>query len=229
MEEVKVVAFDADDTLWVNEPFFQKAEQAFCEMMEDYLPQHTARRELLKTEIGNLPLYGYGVKAFTLSMIETAIKIADNNLNSQAVARCLEIGQTMLQEPVEIIEGIEDVLRQLSGKFRLVVVTKGDLLDQERKLARSGLEKYFHHIEIVSDKQERDYEKIINRLDIVPAQFLMLGNSLKSDVMPVLSLGGFGVHVPFHTTWEHEQIEHQIDHPNFRQLGSAKEILELLL
>lgn len=229
MKELKVIAFDADDTLWANEPYFEKAENAFCEMMEDYLSHHAARRELMNTEIGNLPLYGYGVKAFTLSMIETASNITDGNISGQVIKRCIEIGKTMLQEPIELIDGIEDVLQRIQAAFRIVVVTKGDLLDQERKLARSGLEKYFHHIEIVSDKRESDYEKIIKRLDIQPNEFLMIGNSLKSDVIPVLNLGGFGVHVPYHTTWVHEQVDHQVEHPNFRQVDSVCELPSLLL
>lgn len=228
MKDLKVVAFDADDTLWINEPYFEKAENAFCDMMEDFLSHHAARRELMNTEIGNLKLYGYGVKAFTLSMIEAANRITDGNISGRVIERCIEIGKTMLQEPIVLIDGIEGVLASVQESHRLVVVTKGDLLDQERKLARSGLEKYFHHIEIVSDKQEEDYQKIIRRLDIEPHEFLMIGNSLKSDVIPVLNLGGFGVHLPFHTTWVHEQVDHKVEHPNFRQVESVRELPELL-
>ncbi|MEO0471153.1 MAG: HAD family hydrolase [Bacteroidota bacterium] len=228
MQDLKVIAFDADDTLWVNEPYFQKAEKAFCDMLEDFLPHHSVGRELLTIEIANLPLYGYGVKAFTLSMIETAIRISDGNIGTEVVDKCIEIGKTMLDEPIVLIDGIEDVLQDVRGKYRLVMLTKGDLLDQERKLAKSGLERYFHHTEIVSDKKEADYDKIIRRLDIEPQQFLMIGNSLKSDVIPVLNLGGFGFHVPFHTTWAHERVEVKVEHPNFRQLQSIKEVPGML-
>lgn len=135
----------------------------------------------------------------------------------------------MLAKPIEILDGVENVLQSLKGKYRLVVATKGDLLDQERKLKKSKLEHYFHHIEIMSEKQDSDYLKLIRHLDIKTEEFLMLGNSLKSDIMPVLSIGGHGIHIPYHTTWAHEHIEHSIDHPNFRQVSTIKEILPYLL
>ena len=225
MKAIKVIAFDADDTLWVNEPLFQKAEHKFCELLEDYLPQHTVNRELLATEIANLPLYGYGVKSFMLSMIETAVKVSNGTIGVSAMDKIILIGKELLQEPVQLIAHVEDVLRALFGKYRLVMATKGDLLDQERKLRKSGLEKYFHHTEIVSEKKESEYERIIQHLDIEPNEFLMIGNSLKSDIIPVLNIGGHGFHVPYHTTWEYERVETNIEHPNFRQLKDIREVL----
>lgn len=227
--DIKVIAFDADDTLWINEPYFQEIEQQFCALLEDYLPKHTLAKELFKTEIQNLPLYGYGVKGFILSMIETGLRISDNTLNIAVINRVIDLGKVLLEKPIEILEGVEEVLEALKGKYRLVVATKGDLLDQERKLKKSGLEHYFHHIEIMSDKKEGDYRKLIKRLDIQPSEFLMLGNSLKSDVMPVLAIGGHGIHVPYHTTWEHEQVEHNVEHENFSQVHTIGEILPMLL
>jgi putative hydrolase of the HAD superfamily len=229
MKELKIIAFDADDTLWVNEPFFQKAEKQFCELMEDYLPQHSAARELLATEIGNLKDYGYGIKAFTLSMIEAAINISDKTIGLSVIEKIIGIGRTMLHEPVELIDGVEEVLQALQGKYRLVMATKGDLLDQERKLDKSGLAHYFHHTEVVSEKKEPNYEKLIRHLDIPPSQFLMIGNSLKSDVIPVLNIGAWGFHVPFHTTWEYEKVEKRIEHQRFRQLENIREVLNHLL
>jgi len=226
---IKVIAFDADDTLWINEPYFQETEQKFCALLEDYLPRHTLAKELFKTEIQNLPLYGYGVKGFMLSMIETGLRVSDNTLNIEVLSKAIQYGKELLEKPIELLDGVEDVLKALKGKFRLVVATKGDLLDQERKLKKSGLEHYFHHIEIMSDKQEADYRKLIKHLDIQPAEFLMLGNSLKSDVLPVLAIGGHGVHVPYHTTWEHEQVEHHVEHTNFKQVLNIKEMLAFLL
>lgn len=226
---IKVIAFDADDTLWVNEPFFREVEDAFTAMLEDFLPQHTSAKELFKTEMDNMALYGYGVKAFILSMIETVVRITGQNLQPAHIERVLQLGKDMLDKPVVLLDGVESVLQALGGQYRLVVATKGDLLDQERKLRRSGLEHYFHHIEIMSDKQEKDYAKLIRHLDIQPDEFLMLGNSLKSDVLPVLALGGFAAHIPFHVTWEHERIDYAIDHPNFFEFTSITEILPKLL
>ena len=226
--DIKVIAFDADDTLWINEPYFQETENKFCALLEDYLPHHTLAKELYKTEIQNLPLYGYGVKGFMLSMIETAMRVSNKTLNIEVLEKAILYGKELLEKPIEILEGVEEVLKALKGKYRLVVATKGDLLDQERKLKKSGLEHYFHHIEIMSDKQEPDYRKLIKHLDIQPTEFLMIGNSLKSDVMPVLSIGGHAVHIPYHTTWAHEQVEHHVSHANFRHVDHIIELLPSL-
>jgi putative hydrolase of the HAD superfamily len=225
MNNIQVIAFDADDTLWVNEPFFLETENAFCEMLEDFLPHHSVSRELLTIEINNLKHYGYGVKGYILSMVEAAITITERRIGMEVIERILALGKAMLDKDIELIDGVEDVLMALQGKYRLVMATKGDLLDQERKLNKSGLSKYFHHIEIVSEKQEPEYLKLIKHLDIQPNEFLMIGNSLKSDVLPVLNIGGHGFHVPFHTTWEHEKVEAIIEHENFRQLTTIREVL----
>jgi putative hydrolase of the HAD superfamily len=227
-EMIKVIAFDADDTLWINEPYFQATEKKFCALLEDYLPHHTVSKELLKTEIANLSLYGYGIKGFMLSMIETALSVTDKTISMEVVAKAIEYGKELINHPIELLEGVEEVLQQLKDRYRLVVATKGDLLDQERKLKNSGIEHYFHHIEIMSDKKESDYKKLIKHLDIDSSEFLMIGNSLKSDVLPVLALGGHGYHVPYHTTWAHEQVEHTIDHANFKELKDIREILSYL-
>jgi putative hydrolase of the HAD superfamily len=223
-----VIAFDADDTLWVNEPYFRESEEAFASLFEDFLPMHQTQQELFKTEMDNLALYGYGVKGFMLSMVETAVRITGGTLSAEGTSRILEIGKQLLARPNELLENVETVLQALSGKYRLVVATKGDLLDQERKLRNSGLEKYFHHIEIMSDKQPADYIKLIKHLDIAPEQFMMVGNSLKSDIIPVLEIGGHGVHVPFHTTWAHEMVSNPVVHPQFREVERLTDILEFL-
>ncbi len=197
--------------------------------MEDYLPQHTSAQELFKTEIQNLALYGYGVKGFMLSMIETALRITNKTLNPDVIEKIIQYGKELLDKPIEMLDGVEDVLKSLSGHYRLVVATKGDLLDQERKLRKSGIEHYFHHTEIMSDKKESDYLKLIRHLDIEPAQFMMIGNSIKSDVLPVLAVGGHGVHVPYHTTWAHEHVEHNLEHENFKQISSISEIIPCLM
>ena len=221
-----VIAFDADDTLWVNEPYFRESEEAFASLFEDFLPMHQTQQELFKTEMDNLALYGYGVKGFMLSMVETAVRITGGTLSAEGTSRILEIGKQLLARPNELLDHVETVLQALSGKYRLVVATKGDLLDQERKLKNSGLEKYFHHIEIMSDKQPADYIKLIKHLDIAPEQFMMVGNSLKSDIIPVLEIGGHGVHVPFHTTWAHEMVSNPVIHPQFREVEQLTDILE---
>jgi putative hydrolase of the HAD superfamily len=149
-------------------------------------------------------------------------------LSAEGTKRIIQIGKELLDRPIEILPHVEHVLEALSSKYRLVVATKGDLLDQERKLKKSGLAKYFHHIEIMSDKKPADYQKLIQHLDVAPEQFLMIGNSLKSDILPVLDLGGHGVHVPFHTTWAHEMVSHPVEHPNFREIEQLDEILGFL-
>lgn len=228
LKNIKVVAFDADDTLWHNESYFQEVEHKFCALLEEYLPQHTVERELLKTEIDNISLYGYGIKAFMLSMIETAIRISDSTIRVTVIEKIIELGKEMLDKPIDKLEGVDEVLLALKEKYRLVVATKGDLLDQERKLKKSGLEHYFHHTEIMSEKAEADYVKLIKHLDIQPSEFLMVGNSLKSDVLPVISIGGHGFHVPYHITWGHEKIEKTIEHRNFKEFKKLTEILEYL-
>lgn len=225
---MKIIAFDADDTLWDNEAYFQEIEHKFCELLQDYLPMHTLSRELLQTEVKNLSLYGYGIKGFILSMIETALRISDKTIPLGVIEKILGYGKELLEKPVTIIEGVEDVLSELKTRYRLVMATKGDLLDQHRKLHKSGLGHYFHHIEIMTEKGEEDYRKLIKRLDIPPDNFVMIGNSLKSDVLPVLQIGGHGFHIPYHTTWAHEKVEVNIDHPNFKQINSIKEITQYL-
>jgi putative hydrolase of the HAD superfamily len=228
MAAVKIIAFDADDTLWDNELFFREIENKFCALLEDYLPQHTVERELLQVELKNISLYGYGIKAFMLSMIETAISITDKRVKADAIEKIIEFGQELLNKPVTLIDGVEEVLKALKPKYRLVLATKGDLLDQERKLKKSGLIDYFHHIEIMSEKKESDYAKLINHLDIHPSELMMIGNSLKSDALPVLNLGGYAIHIPYHVTWAHERIDSMIEHENFRQVARISEVLNYL-
>ena len=225
---VKVIAFDADDTLWMNEPFFREMEERFSSLLEDYMPLHSVTKELYATEIGNLQLYGYGVKSFMLSMIETIGKITGGNADFKLVEKAIELGRELLNKPVEVFEGVPEVLKGLNGDYKLVLATKGDLLDQERKLIKSGLAEHFHHIEIMSEKKVNDYRKLLGHLDCDAEDFLMIGNSLKSDVMPVLELGGQAVHIPYHTTWEYEKVDVRIDDPKFYEVKRIAEISNLL-
>jgi putative hydrolase of the HAD superfamily len=161
-------------------------------------------------------------------MIETAIRITDKSIPNEAIDQIIGYGQELLNKPVDLMDGVEDVLQHLKGKYRLVMATKGDLLDQERKLKKSGLENYFHHIEIMSEKKEDDFRKLIKHLDIPPEQFAMIGNSLKSDIVPVLNLGGHAFHIPYHVTWAHERVETQIKNEKFTELNSIHELLNYL-
>ena len=199
MKNIKVIAFDADDTLFVNETYFLETEIKFCELMSDYDSHKTLSHELFKVEIDNLKIYGYGIKAYILSMIEAALKISNNTIPIEVIEKIIQYGKELLDKPIVLLDGVEETLQTLHGKYKLVVATKGDLLDQRRKLHNSGLGKYFHHIEVMSDKQEQDYLDLIKRLEIQPSEFFMIGNSLKSDVLPVLAIGGHAVHIPFHT------------------------------
>ena len=226
--DIKVIAFDADDTLWVNEPYFRQTEEAFCSLLGEYATLHELERELLKIEIQNLGLYGYGIKGFVLSMIETALRLTNNTISAATIEQILDLGKQMLNQPIELLDGVEEVLETLKGKYRLVVATKGDLLDQERKLKKSNLIGYFHHVEIMSEKDDANYLKLIKHLDIQPPELLMIGNSLKSDIVPVLNVGGHAIHVPYHITWAHEHIEDSIDNDRFKSVEVIRDILELV-
>ena len=227
-QDIKVIAFDADDTLWVNEPYFRDTEKEFCVLLKDYISEDECNRLLYEFEMKNLPLYGYGIKPFALSLIEAAISLSKGKIPIETVSKIITLAKDMLSKPIELIDGIEETLEQLSKNYRLVMATKGDLLDQERKLIKSGLEKYFHHIEVMSDKQPTNYENLIHHLDIRPHQFLMIGNSLKSDILPVLKIGSYAIHIPFHTTWEHEKVTEEVKHQHFKELELASELTGLL-
>jgi putative hydrolase of the HAD superfamily len=184
-------------------------------------------KALLQNEIRNIPIYGYGIKGFMLSMIETALQVSDNQLDTTTLSKIIALGKAMLHQEIDLLEGVEETLKSLYGKYKLVLATKGDLLDQERKLQRSGLEKYFHHIEIMSEKDEKGYQKLIKHLDIDVNDFLMIGNSPKSDILPVLKIGGHAIHIPYHTTWALGQVENDIKHQNFKHFNQIIDVLAL--
>lgn len=224
----KIIAFDADDTLWHNEPYFDEAQERFCALFQDFASSQEILGMILNHQVKNLPLYGFGIKAFTLSMIETALKITQNNITGTGIEKIIAIGKDLLEKPVELLPNVEEVLQELHGKYKLVVATKGDLKDQHRKLHDSKIGGYFHHIEVLSDKTELDYTKMLNRLECEPENLVMIGNSLKSDVLPILNLGGIGIHIPYHTTWEYEKIDFEIEHENFIALTNIKEVIGIL-
>ena len=228
-KDIKVIAFDADDTLWINETYFREAEEAFALLLSKYETKNKIDQELYKTEIKNLKIYGYGIKGFVLSMIECALVLSNYKLPQETIEKILDIGKEMLEKPIALLDGVEEVLQSLQGKYRLIVATKGDLLDQERKLEKSNLLQYFHHVEVMSDKKEKDYLKLVKHLDIKPFELLMIGNSLKSDVLPLLNINASAIHVPFHTTWVHEEIpleeQQKID---YITLGKIKELIAFI-
>jgi len=228
LSQIKVIGFDADDTLWVNEPFYQDVEKEFCQIMEPYITEKETSEELFKTEMQNLEIYGYGAKGFLLAMIETALRATEGKITAIEINRILEIGKTLLSMPIQLLYGVENVLQKLKGSFKLILVTKGDLLDQERKLQNSGLIDYFHHIEIMSDKHENNYKKLLAHLAIQPEEFLMVGNSIKSDILPVINIGAKAVHIPFEVTWQHESNHSTPDSETFITISEISEILNIL-
>ncbi|MDR1958103.1 MAG: HAD family hydrolase [Planctomycetaceae bacterium] len=223
---IQRIGFDADDTLWMNEPFYKKAEAEYVELMRSFAPPEEISATLHEINIANLGIYGYGSRSFTLSMMETTLKLSGGKAASSHIAAILDLGKRLLRRPVELLEDAVPVLEKLSEKYRLILITKGDLHEQEQKLRRSSLEHFFHHIEIMSEKNEVHYQKLLRHLEIAPHEFLMIGNSLKSDILPVLNLGGYGIHVPFHTVWAYDHLDQEVTHPNYRKLAKLSEILE---
>ena len=226
--EIKVIGFDADDTLWVNETYFRDAEARFAELLEGYETKNKIDQELFKMEMKNLELYGYGIKGFMLSMMESALELSNNEISQATLIKLLNLGKEMITQPVELLEGVEEVLEKLHGKYRLIVLTKGDLLDQERKLSRSKLSDYFHHVEVLSDKKEKNYQDLLEHLEVSTSEFLMIGNSLKSDVLPLVNIGAKAVHVPFHTTWKHEEIEAPKKKNGYMTISKLVDVLQYL-
>ncbi|KSA12010.1 HAD family hydrolase [Maribacter dokdonensis] len=223
---INVIGFDADDTLWVNETYFRDTEDKFGDLLEKYETKNKIDQELFRTEIKNLDLYGYGIKGFVLSMIECALELSNNQVAPKTVRALLDLGKEMITQPVELLEGVEEVLQSLKDKYRLIVLTKGDLLDQERKLERSGLSEYFHHVEVLSDKKEKNYSDLLEHLQIEPDEFLMIGNSLKSDVLPLVNIGARAVHIPFHTTWQHEEVTEVVDNNGYMTMSTLTDVLK---
>ena len=224
-----VIGFDADDTLWHNEIIFERVHERYRSLLARYHDAKTVDRTLLATEKRNLELYGYGVKGFTLCAIETAIALTAGKISANEIDGLLVLGREMLAHPIELLDGVAEVVDELAKQHTLLLITKGDLRDQERKLAKSGLADRFHLVEIVSEKDRSTYEAIFRRHAIAPGRFLMVGNSIKSDILPVLALGGAGAHVPYPLTWAHEQVE-QLPPADgrFFQLKTMRELLDVV-
>lgn len=228
IEGIQVIGFDADDTLWVNETYFLETEQKLRLLLSPYVDGETVSAELFRTESHNMPLYGYGVRAYILSVLETAIRITEGKVPASILNQIISLGKEQLTKPVELLDGVEETLNALVGRYCLIVVTKGDLLDQEQKLRRSGIEHLFHHVEVMSDKTAREYRSLLKHLDIRPEEFLMIGNSLRSDILPPLALGSYAVHVPYQTTWAHEMVDEPIVDARFHTVDLLWEVISLL-
>ena len=225
---ITTIGFDADDTLWQNETFFRLTQDRFAELMAPYCPPEHLHAQLLASERRNLGHYGFGVKGFTLSMIETAIEVSRGSVPSHVIADLIAAGREMLAHPIDLLPHARATVEIMAQDHRVLLITKGDLLDQERKLAQSGLGDLFHGVEIVSDKNARTYTSIAARYGAAPEAMLMVGNSLKSDVLPMIAAGGWGIHVPHDLTWALEHAEAPLDHSRFATLKHLGELPDLV-
>jgi putative hydrolase of the HAD superfamily len=222
---VRVLGFDGDDTLWHSETRFHVTQGEFRELLKRHVPDADVDRRLAETEMSNLSIYGYGVKSFTLSMLETAMELTDRKIPTSDLDVILGWGKRMLMEPTELLDDVEETLRLLSDRHDLLLITKGDLFDQESKLARSGLGDLFLGVEILSEKNTETYRGIFTRRAIKPEEFVMVGNSLRSDIVPVVELGGRAVHIPYEVTWAHEEVrEDELPAHGWRRLETIREL-----
>ena len=206
---IKMVGFDADDTLWMSQDYFDDAQAQYETIMGRYIDLEAAgvQDHLLNIEAANIRVYGYGVKGMMLSMLESAVDITDGQIAARDIKAILDVGKSLLSHPVELLAGIEEAVDDIARDFEIVLITKGDLFHQEAKVRDSGMSDRFRRIEIVSEKDAGTYTRLFNEFEVEPSEFLMIGNSLKSDIAPILSLGGWGIHVPYHTTWAHETVK----------------------
>ncbi|RSK51139.1 HAD family hydrolase [Hymenobacter rigui] len=226
MPAPRLIAFDADDTLWPNQPQFDLAEARLYELLSHYGTADDLSARFFEVQRENMPLFGYGAKSFMLSMIETVIRLTNGQVSGQEIQHILDHGKRLLDYPIELLPHVPEVLAELKQRgYPLMLLTKGDLFDQESKLARSGLGDLFDHVEIVSEKNEATYQRILSRHGLQPAEFVMIGNSLKSDVLPVARLGSQAVYVPYHTTWVMERVsEADLMGVAFQEVASLIEI-----
>jgi putative hydrolase of the HAD superfamily len=227
-----VIAFDADDTLWHNETLYTMTQDRFRKLLSRYRSGAGIEDELYETEMRNLQYYGYGIKSFTLSMIETAIELTEGRVQGSEIQEIINFAKEMLRAPVQLLEGVQEVILTLSESHRLMIITKGDLFDQETKIAHSGLTDCFDHVEIVSEKSPDTYRALLAEHRIAPEHFMMVGNSLRSDILPVLAIGGQAVHIPYHTTWAHETVigQDKVEKQYFKleHIGMLPELVQRL-
>lgn len=259
LDHIKAIAFDADDTLWALQNYFENVEDEYCDLLADYGSKEEISAALFETESGNMADLGYGVKAFIISLVENAIKVSEGKASARLIGRIVEVGKSLLHVDAKPLEGVEKTLAKLrerrhsnnsdsseasdasiasiasiaskegasDRKYRLAVFTKGELMDQENKLWRSGLQRYFDVVSIVSDKTPEAYRHLCKELEVSPEQLVMVGNSFKSDIAPALKIGASAIHIPFHTIWAHEKTE-EFNHERLRRISHFEEILEIL-
>ena len=223
---IDTIAFDGDDTLWHNESLFSMTQERFRAMLSHSVDPAALDKRLLEAERANLRFYGYGIKGFVLSMIETAVDLTDGRVSGRDIQSLIDFGKAMLEHPVDLLDGVAEVVEALSSRYRLLLITKGDLFDQESKVARSGLAERFAAVEIVSEKDPDTYRRVLDRHGVDPARFVMVGNSVRSDILPALAIGGHAVHVPYHLTWAHEEAEPPTE--NYRRIDTVRELPPLL-
>lgn len=224
------IAFDADDTLWHNETIYSLTQDKLKQLLSTYRNTDTLEDDLYAVERRNLHYFGYGIKSFTLSMIETAIELTDGQVQGRDIEQIINFAREMLETPTQLLDHVEETVTALSQTHKLMIITKGDLFDQETKIAQSGLADYFTHIEIVSEKTPDIYKTLLNKYSINPTHFLMVGNSLRSDVLPVVEIGGQAVHIPYHITWQHETAarESHADYVELEHIGLLPALIETL-
>ncbi len=228
LDHIKAIAFDADDTLWALQTYFEEVEAEYCDLLSDYGSKEEISAALFETEGGNMEDLGYGVKAFTISLVENAIKVSDGKVPARVIGRAVELGKTLLRLDAKPLEEVEETLARLrKTDYKLAVFTKGELQDQENKLWRSGLQRYFDVVSIVSDKKPEAYRRLCRELGVLPEELVMVGNSFKSDIAPALKIGASAIHIPFHTIWAHEKTE-EFEHERLRRITHFSEILHLV-
>ena len=224
---IKAIAFDADDTLWALQNYFEDVEHEYCQLLAPYGKEKEISAALFEVETKNMPLLGYGCKAFTISLVENAVKVSHGKVEAGVIGQIVDLGKSLLQIDATPLEGVEQTLARIRemGKYKLAVFTKGELQDQENKLWRSGLGRYFDVVSIVSDKKPEAYRRLCKELEVKPEELLMVGNSFKSDIVPALNIGASAIHIPFHTTWAHEKV-HEFNHERLRRISRFEEILD---
>jgi putative hydrolase of the HAD superfamily len=226
---INIITFDADDTLWHNEHLYYQAKTTLPKILAGYDEPDAIREKLDIIEVHNIKYYGYGIKSFTLSMLEVAADISQGNATGEEISEIIAIAKSMLTAPVELIDGTEETVRQLSNSYDLMLITKGDLFEQERKISISGIAEYFRYLEVVGEKSEKTYQALLEKYNLNPAGFLMVGNSLRSDILPVLKIGGQAVYIPNETTWFHEHAgEDEVGEHKFGELEHLSQLPEYL-
>lgn len=229
MKSLDLIAFDADDTLWHNERLYAQAQERFRGLLSIYHQPNWIDERLYQTEMRNLAHFGYGIKAFALSMIETAVELTEGRILGSDIQKIIDIARGMLTAEIELLDHVLETIQLLAQRYPLIVITKGDLLDQQNKMKRSGLAGYFRQVEVVSDKTQAGYAALLKEHGVEPSRFLMVGNSLRSDILPVLALGANAVYIPYEMIWAHETAETPLpDQPGFRQITHIGELPALL-